>query len=142
MNIIFKEMNISHHNQLMKLWSSIDGLCIDEEDLYENMILFLNRNAKLSYVAFYENEIIASIKGAQDGRRGYISHLAVSPQFRNQGIAKHLCDKTLIELKNQGILKYNIYVLNSNTTGLNFWKNNGWDELKDNFKVLQKNMRA
>lgn len=135
-------MNISHHNQLMKLWSSIDGLCIDEEDLYENMIIFLNRNTKLSYVAFYENEIIASIKGAQDGRRGYISHLAVSPQFRNQGIAKHLCDKTLTELKNQGILKCNIYVLNSNTTGLNFWKNNGWDELKDNFKVLQKNMRA
>jgi ribosomal protein S18 acetylase RimI-like enzyme len=92
-------------------------------------------------VADVENKIVATIKGAQDGRRGYISHLAVLPRFRGLGIAKELYCKTLQELKNQGIWKCNLYVLNSNTNALDFWKCNGWNELENNFKMLQKNMR-
>jgi len=140
-NFDIREMSISDYSELIDLWESIEGLCVDEEDSYENMITFLKRNKGLSYVAIIESNIVAAIKGAQDGRRGYISHLAVLPQFRGLGIAKILYDKTLQELKNQGIWKCNLYVLNSNINALDFWQYNGWKELENNFKMLQKNMR-
>jgi len=134
-------MKISDYSHLIDLWKSIDGLCIDEEDSYDNMITFLNRNIGLSYVAIVDKKIIATIKGAQDGRRGYISHLAVLPKYRGFRIAKALCEMTLQELKRQGIWKCNLYVLNTNIKALDFWKHNGWKELEYNFKMLQKNMR-
>jgi putative acetyltransferase len=133
-----REMTIDDHAELMNLWSSIDGLCIDEEDSYQNMITFLKRNIGLSYVAMIENRIIASIKGAQDGRRGYISHVAVLPEFRGRGIARKLFEKTVQELETQGIGKCNLYVLNANQDALSFWRHNGWVELENNFKMLQK----
>jgi ribosomal protein S18 acetylase RimI-like enzyme len=137
-----REMNITDYSQLLDLWKSIDGLCMDEEDSYENMVTFLNRNIGLCYVAVIENKIVGTIKGAQDGRRGYISHMAVLPQFRGIGIAKALYEKTLQELKKQGIWKCNLYVLNTNSAALDFWKHNDWLELEFNFKMLQKNMRT
>ncbi|MEJ2055425.1 MAG: GNAT family N-acetyltransferase [Calditrichaceae bacterium] len=114
---------------------------MDEEDSYENMITFLNRNKGLSYVAIADKKIVATIKGAHDGRRGYISHLAVLPKYRGFGIAKALYELTLRELKQQGIWKCNLYVINTNKNALKFWKHNGWIELEYNFKMLQNNMR-
>ncbi len=140
-NFIIRAMALSDHPQLLSLWSSIDGLCIDEEDSYENMKVFLNRNIGLSYVAIVDRQIIGTIKGAQDGRRGYISHMAVVQQFRRLGIAKALYTKTLDELRKQGIWKCNLYVLNTNENAYTFWKHNGWNELEYNFKMLQINMK-
>ena len=139
--IKIREMKLSDHPQLLSLWKSMDGLCIDEEDSYENMKIFLERNNRLSYVAITDDKIIASIKGAQDGRRGYISHMAITPKFRGMGIAKALYLKTLMELRKQGISKCNLYVLNSNKSALDFWIHNGWCVLEDNFKMLQNNMK-
>ena len=139
--IQIREMKLSDHSQLLSLWELIGGLCIDEEDSYENMEVFLKRNIGLSYIAIEDDQIIGSIKGAQDGRRGYISHMAIMPNYRGKGIAKMLITKTLTELRNQGIYKCNLYVLNGNTEALDFWKHNGWSELDYNFKMLQNNMR-
>ena len=41
-------MKITDHSQLLDFWKSVDGLCVDEEDSYKNMITFLNRNIGLS----------------------------------------------------------------------------------------------
>jgi N-acetylglutamate synthase len=141
MNYHIRKMKKSDHPGLMALWKSIDGLCLDEEDSYENMITFLKRNKGLSYVAIADKKIVATIKGAHDGRRGYISHLAVLPKYRGFGIAKTLYELTLRELKQQGIWKCNLYVINTNKNALKFWKHNGWIELEYNFKMLQNNMR-
>jgi ribosomal protein S18 acetylase RimI-like enzyme len=141
MNFIIREMKISDHPELLSIWKSTDGLIIDEEDSYENMKIFLNRNTGLSHVAVADEKIVGTIKGAQDGRRGYISHMAVLHQYRGLGIAKALYMQTLDGLKEQGIWKCNLYVLNTNKEALDFWRHNGWKELDENFKMLQKNMR-
>jgi len=136
-----RELNISDYSEVIELWKNTEGLSMDESDSYENMTTFLNRNPKLSYVATFDNKIIGTIKCAQDGRRGYISHMAILPQFRSSGIAKELYNKSLNELRTQGIWKCNLYVLGSNPQALGFWKHNGWKELENNFKTLQKDLK-
>jgi ribosomal protein S18 acetylase RimI-like enzyme len=133
-----REMNITDYNALINLWNSTPGIVVDEEDSIDRLSIFLNRNPQLSYVATIDNIIAGTIKGCQDGRRGYISHLAVIEQYRNLGISKSLIQLTLKELKKQGIQKCNIYVMDANTSGINFWKHNGWTTLEYNFRMMQK----
>jgi N-acetylglutamate synthase len=118
----------------------MEGLSLDESDSLENMATFLKRNPKLSHVAVHDGKIIGTIKCAQDGRRGYISHMAVAPGYRSYGIARSLYEKSLQELRTQGIWRCNVYVLDSNPGALAFWKHNGWSELEKEFKMLQKKL--
>jgi ribosomal protein S18 acetylase RimI-like enzyme len=123
----------------MHIWQTSPGLSIDEEDSKEKMVLFLNRNPGLSFVATNPaGKIIGTIKGAQDGRRGYISHLAVMPAYRSGGIARALIDRTVHGLMEQGIGKCNLYVMDANPDALSFWKHIGWKVLEYDFRMLQK----
>ncbi len=133
-------MTINDYPELMEVWRSIEGLSMDESDSYDNILTYLKRNKNLSFVAVVDNKIIGTIKCAQDGRRGYISHLAVLPHARSVGIAKMLYNKSLEELRKQGIWKCNLYVLDSNPDALAFWRHNGWNELENDFKMLQRNL--
>lgn len=135
-----REMTINDYPNLISIWNSTHGISVDEEDSRENMITFLNRNPGLSFVATVGNEIIGTIKGAQDGRRGYISHVAVLPAFRSLGIAKALFEHSLRGLRNQNIRKCNLYVLDSNPNALEFWKHNGWKVIEYDFRMLQRRM--
>ena len=134
-------MKIDDHMELISIWEKSEGLCIDEEDSFENMQFFLKRNRGLSYVAILNGKIIATIKGAQDGRRGYISHLTVLKEYRGYGVAKALLDKTTKGLMKQGIFKCNLYVLDSNIDAIKFWNYNGWKILEKNFSMMQKKLK-
>ncbi len=61
-----------------------------------------------------------------DGRRGYLHHLAVAPDFRLQGLARELIDRCLAELASMGIQKCHAWVYSENRAGLEFWKRTGW----------------
>ncbi len=133
-------MTIEDHDELLRIWRSVAGLFSDESDSYENMRTFLKRNQKLNYVAVADNKIVGTIRCAQDGHRGYISHLAVLPEFRGGGLAKKLYEKSMGELRRQGIWACDLYVLDSNPEALEFWKHNGWEVVEYDFRMLQRKL--
>jgi N-acetylglutamate synthase len=133
-----REMMIEDYDRVHNFWNSIDGLKMDESDTRENLTVYLERNPHLSYVAVSGHKIVGTIKCGQDGRRGYMYHLAVENRYRKQGIAKALYSTCIEEFKRQGIWRCNLYVLDSNKEAISFWKHNGWSPLGNNFQVLQK----
>ena len=139
-NIHFQihEMTIEDYSEIIQIWQTTPGISVDEEDSKDKMVIFLNRNPGLSFVAVHSGKIIGTIKGAHDGRRGYISHLAIVPEYRSFGIAKILIDQTVQGLIEQGIGKCNLYVMDTNPNALSFWKHNGWNVLEYDFRMLQK----
>jgi len=66
-----------------------------------------------------------------DGRRGYIYHVAVDLEHRNKGIGKALVEKALSGLKKKGINKAALVVFGSNDIGNNFWAAVGFDARTD-----------
>lgn len=136
-----KEMTMDDYDAVYSFWKTFDGLSIDESDERENMERYLRRNPHLSYVVYANEEVAATIKCGQDGRRGYIYHLAVKQEHRGAGLAKKLIDLCVEEFKTRQIYKCNLYVMDFNTGALSFWKHNGWNELDMNFKMLQKDLR-
>ena len=87
---------------------------------------FLERNAGFCFVAVEAGTIIGTILCGNDGRRGYLYHLAVDPNLRRRGIGKRLLDRSLQALKVSGIDKSHIMVFGSNESGLQFWQGAGW----------------
>lgn len=65
------------------------------------------------FVAEVENVIVGVIIVGNDGRRGYIYHTAVNPQYRKQGSAKSLVDTAMTTLQKTGINKAALVVFNS-----------------------------
>ena len=134
-----REMTIEDYDAVFAFWQSIDGLRMDESDTKENLSFYLKRNPHLSYIVLKKDRIIiGTIKSGQDGRRGYINHLAIDKKHQKLGLAKKLYNICLEEFKRQGIYRCNLYVLQSNTEALSFWEQNGWNELEVDYKMLQK----
>ena len=66
-----------------------------------------------------------------DGRRGYIYHLAVIPEYRKQGIGARLLSAALQALKKIGIVKVALVVFSKNKSGNDFWEKMGFTSRDD-----------
>jgi ribosomal protein S18 acetylase RimI-like enzyme len=121
-----EHMNIKDYDEIYKMWSSIPGVGLSEADNEESITKYLKRNPSLSFVCYDEDKIIGAILCGHDGRRGYIHHTCVLPEYRGQDIGKALVEKALGELKNQGIYKCHLFVFCDNEIGNGFWTNLNW----------------
>jgi ribosomal protein S18 acetylase RimI-like enzyme len=151
-----RQFAIDDYEAAVELWKRVEGVEIAEGDDREGVAQFLARNPGLSRVATVERstmepagaerhgresprglmsrEANQSIVGVafcgNDGRRGYIYHLAVDPTYRGRGLAKRLVDECLEGLRRLGLQRANIMVATDNPRGREFWSKCGWEELE------------
>jgi N-acetylglutamate synthase len=126
MKIRILEFGIDSYEKAIALWRRCEGVGLSDADLEGNIKLYLDRNPGMSFVAEINNEIVGVVLAGHDGRRGYLHHLAVSPDMRRKGIGSLLVKSSLDKLKGQGILKCHIMLFNNNRAGLKFWESIGW----------------
>ena len=96
------------------------------DDSKEGIEKFLQRNPDTCFVAEVEESIVGVIMTGSDGRRGYIYHTVVNPQYRKQGIAKSLVDTAMTALQRIGINKVALVVFDRNEIGNGFWESLGF----------------
>lgn len=125
-------MNISDYEQIYQLWMSCAGMGLNNlDDSKEGIERFLNRNPETCFVAENEQRIVGAIIVGNDGRRGYIYHTAVDPDYRNQGIATKLVGAAMEALKSLGINKAALVVFTKNSDGNAFWEKIGFTSRED-----------
>jgi ribosomal protein S18 acetylase RimI-like enzyme len=116
----------AHYDQALALWQGCPGIGLSDADSHCGISKYLDRNPGTSFVAFDGEKLVGTILGGHDGRRGFIYHLAVRPNYRHRGIGRRLAEATLAALKAEGIHKVHLFVLDSNTEGIEFWQKLGW----------------
>ena len=131
MTIEILELTIQDYDDAMRLWKSCSSVSIRDADSRENIQRYLNRNPGLSFKAVKNDKLVGTILCGHDGRRGYINHLAVSLNHRNQGIGRKLLETSLIELRKQGIEKCHLFVFVENIEAKKFWEGLGWKVRED-----------
>jgi len=136
-----RTMRASDYEQAVQLWQSLPGIGLSSADEKDNICDFLHKNPGTCFVALNEGNLIGTILGGSDGRRGYIHHLAVQQSEQNKGIGKKLVDLCLIEFKRSGIQKCHIFVIPSNSEGIAFWKKGGW-HLRDDILIMSKDIKG
>ena len=127
-----RKMMIDDYDEVYALWMSCTGMGLNNLDDSRNGIdAFLKRNPDTCFVAKNDNKIVCVIIVGNDGRRGYIYHTAVNPQYRKQGIASQLVDTALKALKQSGINKVALVVFDRNENGNQFWESQGFTVRED-----------
>ena len=122
---------------VLKLWSETEGVGLNESDTPERLQLYLDRNPGLSMAARGNSRVVGAVLCGHDGRRGYLHHLAVQPEYRGRGLGRQLVEACLASLAQAGILKCNIFVYADNEPGEQFWNRCGWAARSD-LKMLQR----
>lgn len=129
MNI--RKMKINDYYNVYKLWLSCVGMGLNNlDDSKEGIDRFLKRNPDTCFVA-EDQDIKGVIMAGNDGRRGYIYHTAVHPDFRHHGIASALVDAAVKALAELGIKKVALVVFDKNKIGNVFWEKQGFTVRKD-----------
>lgn len=118
----YKVMTSDDYDGVYNLWLNIPSMGINKtDDSREGIEKYLMRNPTTSFVALADGKVIGSILAGHDGRRGFIQHIAVLPQYRRQGIATKLLDMAMKALDEEGINKVALLAFKKNTLGNNFW---------------------
>lgn len=135
MTIKISELTISDYDNTIFLWKICTGVSIRDADSRENIERYLNRNQGLSFKAIQNNDdceqLVGTILCGHDGRRGYIHHLSVLPNYRTRGIARKLVETSFCKLKKQGIEKCHLFVVVENIEAKKFWEKLGWKQRED-----------
>ena len=119
------------------LWKKTEGVGLMPDETPQLLAAFLARNPGISSVAVSDDgRPLGAMLGGHDGRRGYLYHLAVVPEYRGRGLARSLVEHSLGALAAAGIAKASIMVYADNKPGLAFWERLGWNRRGD-LKLMQ-----
>jgi ribosomal protein S18 acetylase RimI-like enzyme len=119
------------YDQVVDLWKKCEGIGLSGADSREGTQKYLERNPGMSHIARDIDTVVGSILCGHDGRRGYIHHLAVNPEYRRQGVGRKLVEKSIAVLQACGIQKSHLFIFNENGSGIAFWEQIGWTYRKD-----------
>lgn len=125
-------MTINDYEGVYNLWINTPGMGLNStDDSREGIDKYLKRNPTSCFIAKDEEKIIGVIMSGHDGRRGYIHHTAVLPEYRNQGIAGQLVENAMKALDKEGINKVALVAFERNSIGNSFWEHQGFEVRND-----------
>ena len=125
-------MSTDDYDAVYALWISCTGMGLnDPDDSKAGIAKFLARNPETCFVAETGDQIAGVILAGNDGRRGYIYHTAVRPEYRKQGIGSQLLSSVLEAFKKIGISKAALVVFDKNKSGNDFWEKKGFTSRGD-----------
>jgi len=109
------------------LWESMEkGVHVGRSDSPEEIEKKACRDPELFLLAEADGEIVGSVIGGFDGRRGMLYHLAVKREFRSRGIASLLMDEVENRLRAKGCLKCYLLVMQDNDQAAQYYEKRGW----------------
>jgi ribosomal protein S18 acetylase RimI-like enzyme len=132
-----RSLRMADYDEIRALWRKTEGIGLNESDTRVAVRRFLKRNPDLSVVATSGRRLVGAVLCGHDGRRGYLHHLAVARDWRQQGIGRTLVTTCLERLRAEGIPKCNLFLFTSNLSGRMFWRHLGWN-VRPDLRLVQR----
>ncbi len=123
-----RPLTIDDYDTVLALWQTSEGVGLSSADTRESIAAYLQRNPGQSFVALAGKTLVGAVLSGHDGRRGFIHHLAIHPDYRRQGIGRMLIEHCLAALRDAGIQKCHLFVFGENENAIHFWRDTGWTE--------------
>jgi len=117
-----RAMTIEDYDAVYALWGSLPGIGLHpRDDSRERIVYYLRRNPDTCFVAEEDGALLGAVLCGNDGRRGYINHLAVTADRQGQGVGRALVNACLAAMSREGIGKCSLMVFRGNDAGNAFW---------------------
>lgn len=131
--MIIREMKIEDYEEVYKMWQITTKRALSKADEKPQMERYLKHNDGMSQVAVIDGKIVGTVLAGHDGRRGFIHHMAVAPEYRRRRIGHALAETAIKKIGEQGIDKTHIFCYQNNETGQSFWRDFGFEKREDVF---------
>lgn len=120
------------YNRVIDLWQTIEiGMHIGPSDTPEEIKKKLERDPDLFLISELDGEIIGTVIGGFDGRRGMIYHLAVHRNYRRMGVGQALLAEVEKRLQDKGCIKCLLLVVEDNQSAMQFYEECGWKSVPE-----------
>ncbi|MCL6306517.1 GNAT family N-acetyltransferase [Pseudomonas sp. SZ57] len=129
--ITIRSMTLDDYDAVIELMRTTPGISLRDADSREATARYLERNPGMSFVAEADGALCGCVMCGHDGRRGYLQHLIVLPEYRGRGIAHELVERCLECLDALGIYKCHLDVMKSNEAAGRYWHRQGWTLRED-----------
>ena len=132
--MIIREMTIDDYDEVYEMWQITTKRALSKADEKDQMERYLKHNAGMSQVAVVDGKIVGTVLAGHDGRRGFIHHMAVLPEFRRKKIG-HALAQTAIPKKsvNKASTKLTFSVIRTTKQVKSFWRDFGFEKREDVF---------
>lgn len=125
----FRDLVIDDYDELLVLWEKAGGIYRPNgRDSREKIAEELEKDTAIFLVAETDGSIVGTVFGTHDGRKGWINRLAISPDYRFQGIASQLVKEIESRLHSRGIEIIAGLVDDDNLGSMEFLKKCGFVE--------------
>ncbi|KKM85153.1 hypothetical protein LCGC14_1291890 [marine sediment metagenome] len=118
------------YDKVIELWRKA-GISVGSSDSKEELEKMLKRNPNLFLIGRKNQKIIAVVMGGFDGRRGYVHHLAIDPDFQKKGYGRMMMDKIHNIFLQMGVHKVHLFIEINNKEVVNFYESMGWEKRDD-----------
>ena len=131
--VLIREFNYPQdYEQAARLWQGMEkGVHFSRSDTPAEIEKKLARDPDLFLVAELDGELVGTVIGGFDGRRGMIYHLAVAVPHRRSGIARSLLRELEQRLIAKGCIRAYLLVHAQNTEARALYQNHHWTPLDD-----------
>lgn len=125
-----RQFTVDDYEAVYALWKSlVPAISLRPSDRREEIEKKLARDPDLFLVAEEDGRVVGVIMGAWDGRRGWLYHLAVAPDYQDRGIGTALLAQVEERLRAKGCLKVNLLVHRDNEGARRLYKRLGYEEM-------------
>lgn len=124
-------MKSEDFNDLYRLWKEAGLNLADFKKEKQEFEMMIKLNPYSNFVAIEGEKVIGTVFGIFNGRRGWIYHLAVHPNFQKKGIGSLLLKQTEEALKKIGATRVCLWVNRLNLKVLTFYEKYGYTEIND-----------
>jgi len=105
------------------------GVSLGRSDTPDEIKKKLTRDPDLFLVAEDNGQIVGTVIGGFDGRRGLIYHLAVAASSRGRGVGSRLMNELESRLRAKGCLRCYLLVTTNNPEGMKYYEKRGWERM-------------
>jgi N-acetylglutamate synthase len=117
--------------EVYTLWENAgQGIQLRRSDEPEELVKKLERDPDLLLVAEIDGELVGTVMGGFDGRRGMMYHLAVAERYRRMGIGIALVAALEQRLREKGCIRYYLLVTENNHQAISFYESQGFERMQ------------
>jgi ribosomal protein S18 acetylase RimI-like enzyme len=118
--------------ETLRLWKSMDkGIRVGASDAPAEIEKKLQRDPDLFLVAELGGQLVGTVIGGFDGRRGMIYHLAVAADYRRSRLGSRLMHEVEVRLRDKGCIRCYLLVRPNNPEAVRFYEQQDWSVLDD-----------
>jgi ribosomal protein S18 acetylase RimI-like enzyme len=113
-------------DSVLLLWTEADAEPTHTDDA-TSLGLLMARDPIALIVAEDDHRLVGSVIAAWDGWRGSVYRLVVAPSHRRMGLARRLLHQAEACLSEQGAVRLQAIVVETEPLATAFWTASGWD---------------